>query len=309
MNCSLENKVNAMSSASAVRLVILAAIWGASFLFMRIAVPAFGPVLLIALRVLLAAMLLAAIALLSSRRLDLRRQSRTYLMMGLLNAALPFVLIAFAARTLNASLLSILNATSPIFGAIVAAVWLRQKPSCKTMFGLLLGFAGVALLVGRDAAMHAEGSALAVIAALAGALCYGVASTWLKQRVQEEDPFDTAHGSMWAASLILLPLAVVFPASGVPSTEALTSLVLLGLLCTGIAFILYYRLVRDVGPMRALTVTFLIPVFGVLFGWLVLDEPVGWHTFAGAVVVLAGTALSTGFSPRLLHSRSAESAS
>jgi drug/metabolite transporter (DMT)-like permease len=117
------------------------------------------------------------------------------------------------------------------------------------------------------------------------------------------EPFANAHGSMWAASLLLAPALLLFPPAAAPATGMVALVAALGVVCTGVAYLLYFRLIEDIGAAPALTVTFLIPLFGTFFGWLVLDEAIGWHTLAGGAVVIAGTALVTGFSPRMLSLR------
>lgn len=284
-----------MDLASFIRLVALAAIWGASFLFMRIAVPSLGPVWLIAARVGSAALFLWAVGALLGKRLDLRHHWRHYLLLGALNSALPFLLYGYAAQTLSASLMSVLNATAPISGAVVAAVAARRMLPARTLLGLALGVAGVALLVGLDP--PAPGAAGAVLAGLGAAFCYGVASVYAKS-APKVDAFANAHGAMGAATLLAAPALPFFPAAAAPSAGVIAAVLALGVVCSGMAYLLYFRLIDDLGPAPALTVTFLIPVFGVLWGSLFLGERIGWHTLAGGLTVLAGTALVTGFSPR-----------
>ncbi len=289
-----------MTFASLLQLLLLAAIWGASFLFMRIAVPALGPAWLIEARVVLAAALLWAVArLLRQPPLGLRSHGRHYLVLGLLNTALPFLCFAYAARTLPASLMSILNATGPIWGALIAALWQRTPLQPRAAVGLLLGVAGVALLLGVEPATAQAGAPLAISATLAATCCYGLASNYARV-ASTQGPLANAHGSMWAAVLWGLPLLAFAPVPAVPSPGVLATVAALGLLCTGVAYLLYFRLVADIGAAPALTVGFLIPLFGVLWGWLFLGEAVGWHTLGGALVVLLGTALVTGVSLRTL---------
>jgi drug/metabolite transporter (DMT)-like permease len=283
-----------MSHASLIRLFALAAIWGASFLFLRIGAPVLGPAVLIEGRLVLAALFLLAVALWFGKRLELRRHWRHYLLLGLLNSALPFLLLAFAARSLSASLLSILNASSPIWGAVIAAGWSRTGLNVREVAGLALGIAGVGLLVGFDATTLQPGAGPAIAAALGAAACYGIASVYAKS-ARAVEPFANAHGSMWAAALLAAGALPFFPVVARPDVGVIAAVVALGVLCSGIAYLLYFRLIADLGPASALTVTFLIPVFGVFWGHLFLGEAVGWHTLAGAVVVITGTALITGF--------------
>jgi drug/metabolite transporter (DMT)-like permease len=286
-----------MNTANLLRLVVLAAIWGGSFLFMRIAAPVLGPAVLIEYRVVFAALFLAAVGWFLDKRLDLRANWKHYLILGLFNSALPFLLFAFAARTLSASVLSVLNATAPLWGALLGAAWSRQAVGLRAAFGLVLGTAGVALLVGLDDVSSRPGAALAVTAALVAAFSYGIASLYARS-ARSVEPFANAHGSMWAASLLVVPALPFFPAPGEPTVGIMAAVLALGVLCSGIAYILYFRLIEEVGTTSALTVTFLNPVFGILWGALFLGEAIGWHTVVGSGIVLVGTALVTGLVPK-----------
>ncbi len=284
-----------MKLADIGRLLLLAAIWGASFLFIRLAVPAFGPGTLMAGRVGLAALFLALAGLLWQKRLLWRGKIRHFMLLGFINSALPFFLFAYAAHWLTASVLSVLNATAPIWGAVLGVLFFRQPLSARLSAGLLLGVSGVAILVGFDAVVLQPGAGLAIAAAAGAAACYGLATHYTR-RAEAVEPFANAHGSMWGALLWLLPVAWLQPPLAEPSTLQAAALLALGVLCTGVAYLLYFALVRDIGATPTLTVTFLIPVFGVSWGALFLGETVGWHTLAGAVTVLTGTALVTGVS-------------
>ncbi|MCB1763370.1 MAG: DMT family transporter [Gammaproteobacteria bacterium] len=287
-------------------LLVLSAIWGGSFLFMRVAAPVLGPALLTEGRVASAALFLAGLALLLGKTLQIGRYWRHYLVLGLFNSALPFLLFGLAAQSLTASLLSILNATTPVWGALIGALWTRQPLPIRSISGLTLGIAGVALLVGYDPMTRDAGTGWAVPAALGASFCYGIASQYAKQ-AKSNGPFANAHGSMWAATLLIAPVLPLFPANQPPSSSVLLPVIALGVLCSGIAYLIYFRLIEQIGATSALTVTFLIPLFGVLWGVLFLHEQIGWHTIAGSLIVLLGTALVTGFSPaRRFPARSAE---
>lgn len=291
-----------MSLSSLVKLIALAAIWGSSFLFMRIAAPVLGPVVLITLRVLLGALFLLGLAIIQKKGLDVRAHWKHLLILGLLNTALPFTLFAFAAETLPASLLSILNATAPIWGAIVSALWLRTAFTVKSAAGLLLGIAGVAVLVGVDGTAMSPATLIAIVAGLSAGLCYGIASVYAKQ-AKSVEPFANAHGSLWAAVLWMAPAAPFFPPAATPTAMVVVAVLALGILCSGVAYSLYFKLIEEIGAAPALSVGFLIPVFGVLWGALVLHEPVTIRTVLGGLVVLVGTALITGFNPVILVRR------
>jgi drug/metabolite transporter (DMT)-like permease len=285
-----------MNTASLARLLLLSAIWGASFLFMRIGAPVLGPSLLILARTGLAALFLALLAIHLRQALDARRHWRHYLLLGLFNSALPFLLLAHAAQTLSASLLSILNASAPLWATAVGALWLRSLPAPKALVGMLLGVIGVGLLAGVETLGQPKASAQAIAAGLGAALSYGIASTYAKT-APAVGAFANAHGSMWAATLLVLPLAVAAPPlPAAPTLTVMLAVVALGIVCSGVAYLLYFRLIADIGAAQALTVTYLIPLFGILWGVLFLDEAVGWHTLLGGVAILAGTGLATGFS-------------
>jgi drug/metabolite transporter (DMT)-like permease len=286
-----------MNTANLLRLILLAAIWGGSFLFMRISAPVLGPAVLIELRVLFAALFLAAVGLVLKKSLHLRAHWKHYFILGFFNSALPFLLFAFAARTLSASVLSVLNATAPMWGALLGAAWSRQKVGLKSGIGLVLGTVGVALLVGFDHVAARPGAGIAVAAALLAAFSYSVASLYARS-AKSVEPFANAHGTMWTSALMVLPVLPLFPATGSFTPGIAAAVLALGVLCSGIAYILYFKLIEEVGTTSALTVTFLNPVFGILWGALFLHETIGWYTIVGSAIVLVGTALVTGFVPR-----------
>lgn len=285
-----------MTVASLGRLLLLSAIWGASFLFMRLGAPVLGPALVVELRVGLAAVFLLLMAAWLRRPLQLRAHWQQHLVLGLFNAGLPFLLYGFAARTLPASLMAILNATTPMWAALIGAVWLRRPLGGRSLAGLLLGVAGVGLLVGFDPATVQPGAWVAIALCLGASLSYGIA-THAAQAAPLKDPFANAHGSMWAATLVVAPAVPFFSQPVWPGPAVAVAMLALGVLCTGVAYLLYFRLLQDIGAAPTLTVTFLVPVFGVAWGHLLLGEPVGWHTAVGAAVVLTATALVTGFGP------------
>jgi drug/metabolite transporter (DMT)-like permease len=286
-----------MSIPSVLRLLLLAAIWGGSFLFMRIAVPEFGPMPVVEMRVVLAAVLLWMVARIMRTSESLLPHWRHFLIIGFLNTALPFALFAYAAREISASLLAIANSTAPLFAAVMSVVLLRQRLNPQAWIGLLLGVVGVGL-VGIDQMQLPPEGRLAFMAGLGAACSYGCASLYTRYAANTASSSATAQGSMWAASMLALPLLLV--SDGVPTAlstitpVAWFSALMLGLVCTGLAYILYFRLIHDEGPVRALSVTFLIPLFGIFWGWLILNEQVTWHMVFGVILVLLGTALTNG---------------
>ena len=285
-----------MSAASFFRLLCLAAIWGGSFLFMRVAANTFGPAYLIEFRVAFAAVALLLIALYLRKRVVFFKHIKHFFIIGLFNSAIPFLLFAYAAQTLNASTLAILNSTAPIWGALIGFVWYRSPLSAKTILGMMIGIGGVAVLVGLDSSTIVGEAIFPIGASLIASFSYGIATNYTKN-ARQVPAFDNAHGSMWAAVIWVLPLLPFLPMQAEPSTFEWGSVITLGVLCTGLAYLLYFHLVSEIGPTSALTVTFLVPVFGILWGYLILGEPIGFNTIIGTILVLSGTMLVTGFSP------------
>ncbi|WP_237113822.1 DMT family transporter [Pseudoalteromonas rubra] len=267
---------------------------------MRIAAPTFGPAYLIEFRVSFAALALLVIALYLKQYLHFRAHARHYFILGLLNTALPFVLFVYAAQTLTVSMLAILNATAAIWGALIAFFWHRTPLSAKSLIGMVLGVCGVVILVGWDQTLISEKLIWSVLAGVLAAVSYEIASNYAKNAPQIP-AFDNAHGSMWAAVVWLLPLLPFVPMRAVPDSTEISAVIALGVICTGIAYLLYFRLISEVGAASALSVTFLIPLFGIIWGYLILDEQVGLNTLGGMVLVLTGTMLVTGFSPATLQ--------
>ncbi len=263
---------------------------------MRIGAPVLGPSVLIFFRVGFAALFLFIISLYNKQSLSISTNWKHYLILGLFNSAIPFFLFAYAAKTASASLLSILNATAPIWATIIGAIWFRSKLSFTVLSGMTIGLIGVSLLAKVEALAIPENGALAISAGLGAAMSYGIATTYAKT-AKSVTPFANAHGSMWTALLFLTPFACCsFNDLDMPSNKIIISVLALGILCSGIAYLLYFRLISDIGAASALTVTFLIPVFGILWGYLFMDEQVGVHTIIGGFAVIVGTALVTGFS-------------
>jgi drug/metabolite transporter (DMT)-like permease len=276
-------------------LLLLAAIWGGSFLFIRLSVGDFGPIALSGMRTLIAGAALLPVLLWRNKIAMLRNYWRSIIIVGLFNSALPFIFFNFATMTLPAGTMSIINALTPLWGAAIAWVWLKDTLPPLRMLGLMVGFAGILVLVWDRLSFHDTASIYAVIAGVAAPIFYGIAASYTKKYLMDADPIATAAGSLIAAGIVLLPFTLyTWPTTPI-SITAWAALVGLGLVCTAIAYVLYYRLLIRVGPPRAMTVTFLIPVFGVLWGWLFLGESITLRIVLGGGVILLGTALATGF--------------
>lgn len=283
-----------MSPKDFVALILLGAIWGSSFLFIRVAVPSFGPFLLMEVRVGIAALALAPLAIALGRLPEVRSRWRQFLVVGMFNAAVPFTLIAFAEIEITASLAAILNSTTVLFSALVAAIWTGDPLTFRKICGVILGVVGVAVLVGLDPLPLNGAVLLAVGASLAAAFFYALFGTFVKRTFSGVRPLTLAFGQQaGAAAWLLLPAAATLPGEAPPLAAAFSALGL-AILCTAVAYLLYFTLIANVGPTNTLTVTFLSPGFGVLFGVLLLDEPFDLGTFAGLVIILLSVALVTG---------------
>jgi drug/metabolite transporter (DMT)-like permease len=280
------------------RLLSLAALWGGSFAFIRVAVPALGPIWLAEFRVALAFAALFAVAAIRRGVPSLAAHWRAYLVIGAVNSALPFALFSFAEQTISASNAAILNATSPFFGAIIGAAWLGEPLGARKMAGMALGLLGVVLLVGWQPAPLSGAAIVASLACLAAALCYGIGSVYAKARMTGIPSFAIAVYSQLAAAVVLAPALPFSPPPLSLSPLVAANVLALALASTAIAYLLYFRLIADVGPARALTVTFLIPLFGVLWGALFLREPVAINMLSGGALILAGTWLTVREGPR-----------
>ena len=302
---STTTKDNTAPAASSPRpkawlldLVLLGALWGASFLFMRIGAAEFGALPAAAVRVAVAMLFLLPLLFLRGHGAALAQHWKATMAIGVLNSGIPFALFCFALLTINSGLAAVLNATVPMFGALVAWAWFRDRPDGSRIVGLVIGFAGVALLASRSAGLHADAgghAALwAVLACLAACASYGLSASATRRYLGGVPALATATGSQIGATLFLALPALWFWPTQMPSLRAWLALLALGVACTGLAYILFFRLIASAGPARALTVTFLVPVFAVFYGAVFLGESITQWMLICAAVIVCGVALSTG---------------
>lgn len=287
-----------MKRRDLAELFLLGALWGASFLFMRMGAADFGPLALVFVRVAGASAMLLPLLAWRGEVGVLRRHWRPIALVGLVNSALPFLLFMVAALVLGAGLMSVFNATAPIWGAVVARLWLGERLGRSRALGLAIGVAGVLMLVWDKADFKpgAQGisPALGIAACVAAAMLYGVAANYSRQRLAGVAPMAVAAGSQLGASALLLwPALWAWPAVN-PSAGNWGAAAGLALACTGLAYVLYFRLIAHAGAANAISVTFLVPGFAMLWAWLFLGERPSAAMLAGAAVILFGTALSTG---------------
>lgn len=287
-----------MTFTSIVDFILLAAIWGSSFLFMRVAAVEFGALPTAAVRVAVASVVLLPLLLWRRQGGVLRRHWKVIGVVGVLNSGIPFALFSFALLSITTGLSAILNATVPLFGAVVAWAWLKDRPGGSRVLGLVVGFAGVALLAWDKASFKPDASGLApgwaVLACLGATMCYALAASATKRYLTGVPPLVTATGSQVGATIgLALPALWLWPAQ-MPSAHAWWAVVAVGVVCTGLAYVLYFRLIEQAGPARALAVTFVVPVFALFYGALFLGEGVTHWMLLCGLVILCGTALSTG---------------
>lgn len=287
-----------MSLKNILHLISLGALWGASYLFIRLSIDEFGPVLIAELRLLIAAILIGVFLFLHpARRTHLIIKGREWgrlMVVGIFNSALPFCLIAFAMGSLTAGMGAILNSTAPIWGSLVAYVWLREKLSKWQMLGLLLGVLGVFVLVGNGVAFDFSGQFLNPMAVLVATLSYGASASYIKRYCADLSALKMTFGSMLMGAFVLVPLAYYFWPEVPISFNAWLAVLGLGAFSTAYAYVMYFRLIEEVGPAKAISSTFLIPVFGMLLGELFLNESITLRMMVGGVIILLGTAMSVG---------------
>jgi drug/metabolite transporter (DMT)-like permease len=289
--------LRSMNTSSLIRLFVLAALWGGSFLFMRMIAPVWGSTFTAFGRVLLGALGLMALIACMRMRPAFRGKLGVSLLLGAINSGAPFLLFALAARVLPAGYSAILNATTPLMGVVLGALLFGERVSGARVLGVVVGIAGVAVLAQAGPVAMTASVAWGIAACLAATACYAMAGFLTRRWITERGGLDSrtvALGSQWGALLVLAPFAlweaVQHPVDliVVSSTSVWLAVLALGLLCTAFAYVLYFRLIADVGPVKALTVTFLIPLFGVAWGWLVLGEAATWaHAGGGALIGLA----------------------
>jgi drug/metabolite transporter (DMT)-like permease len=288
-----------MPLAALAELVSLAAIWGGSFLFMRLCGAEFGPAPLAALRAAGAAALLIPLLAWRGQLGALRTHWRAIAVLGVANSGLPFLFFATASLAITAGMSAIFNATTPLWGALIAWAWLRVGLDRARVAGLAVGFLGVLWLVGDRASLkpgdHGVSPAAAIALCLAATALYGYAANFTKRHLAQVPPLAQAAGSQLAAALLLAGPALWTRPAAMPPAGAWGAALALALLCTGVAYLMYFRLIARLGPATAMSVTFLIPAFALLWGGLFLHEAFGVAMAAGCAVVLVGTSLATGF--------------
>lgn len=283
-----------MSFRDLFLLVLLGALMGSAFLFLKVAAPVVGPIFLIFARVSLAAALMVGWGILTRQALRFGRPLKDWLILGTLNAALPFTLIAWGELHLTASLASILIATLPLFTALVSAVWLKEAFHPRKVFGLVLGLAGVVILSGWSPLEAGPQTLTAILAVLLASLSYAVASVFIKRQFQGVSRLSVTAGNFASAGLVLLPLSFTTLPSAMPPIPTLWAMLALAVVGTVIPYLLYFHLLDRLAATTVTSIGYLIPAFGALWGAVFLAEPINTAMLLGFALVLLSVGLVSG---------------
>lgn len=288
-------------------LILLAALWGASFLLMRLGGAEFGALPTACLRVAIGGLCLLPLVLRQGHGAQLKIRSGQFLLLGTLNSAIPFTLFSLAVMAVSTTLTSVLNATTPLWAALITWLWLGDALGARRWAGLFLGGMGTAMLAydksalvpvsvnlasPPDTILGIHTQTLAIAACLLATFCYGIAANYTKKNLRDVPPLVLATASQFGAAVFLAIPAIVLWPKTMPSAQAWLAVVALGVFCTGIAYALYFRLIAKAGAPRTLTVTFLIPVFAMAYGSLFLNEHITQGMVLWGGVILLGTAIA-----------------
>jgi drug/metabolite transporter (DMT)-like permease len=285
-----------LKTSDFAELLLLGAIWGASFMLMKEAVPAFGIFALVELRALAATLCLMPLVFYKGQGGDLIKHWPKLLFVGVINTAIPFCLFNYALLHLDAGLGAILNATAPMFGVVIAYLYLKESIGWKGLFGIGLGFAGVVMIsLEQKAGSQARAitSLLPIFAALGATFCYGITASYLKKHLADARPFAVAAGSQMFTAIVLLPFALMNLPDTMPTLSAWMSGLILAFLCTGLAYVMYFDLISKIGASRAITVGYLVPLFGIFWGVVILDEVLSLQSILGGSLILLGVMMAT----------------
>ncbi len=283
-----------MKLINGFEFILLAMLWGSSFLFLRVASPEFGPVAIIAIRVLIATVCLLPLLIKKQLLPEVANNKSILFWIGLTNSAIPFVLFSVATLELTAGYTSVINATAPLWAAFIGLIGFQLKLSKSAIIGLFIGFSGVLILVWNKLVAFEVDIIWALCAAMTAAMLYGFAVNYSKKQAHSLHPLSVSFGSLAFASISLLPLCLFYWPQQSVSITGWLSVIALGVFCTALAYVLYFKLIKDLGSSNAITVTYFIPFFGSLFGYWFLDEAITGSMIYGGITILVGTGLTMG---------------
>lgn len=273
-------------------LILLSLIWGTSFLFIKVGVSELSPFWVAGIRILLGAAFLLAFLQLTGKSFPARRFWGALFVAGFFSNALPWILLAWGEIRIASGLASILNATTPLFSIIIASIWDDEQLTLIRIAGIIIGFAGVFLLIDVDLSALTNLNLLAELAVLGASLSYAIGAVYVRRRLRGPSSRQLAAGQLTAAFILMMPVLFIDGTPlQMPSATTAGAVLALGVLGSGVAYLIYFRLLTEVGATRTLIVTYLVPVTAVFWGWLILNETFGWTTLLGMVTILVGVVL------------------
>ncbi len=275
-----------MNKKQIIILVILGAIWGASFMFMRVLAPVFGPVLTASLRLLIGGVFLIIYFLAKKEEIALKRHLKIFITLGLISFAAPYFLFSLAALSIPSGLSAILNSTSPLFSFILGLVIFKERFYLTKILGLILGSIGVLIISLNAMSISSNDYLFGVICCLGAAFLYSVSGALIQKFAKDVDSKSLAVGNQIAGGLILLPLVIFYPVQGSISLDLVFYLIIFGVLGSGVASLIYFKLMKEVGPLKTLTVTYLLPIFGLFWGFTILGEEIDLSFISGLVLII-----------------------
>lgn len=277
-----------MSKKNSLLLILLSAIWGGSFIFMRVLAPVFGAVGTANIRLLIGAIFLLTIYRLIRYQIHWKRDWKLFLVIGIINSALPFTFFSFAALHIPASISVVINSMTPMFGALFEKIILKGSLTINKLMGLVIGTIGVIIISGSKTLSGTPESYVAIFACLAATFCYGLSGALVKKYGKQVEAKAMAGGSQLFAGFVLLPFLATSGFSTPVTYDIILTVIVFGVLCSAIAYLIYYHLINTAGPTIALSVTFLMPVFGILWSKIILNEVITGQMILGAFIILIG---------------------
>lgn len=282
-----------MNVKQTVMLLLMSAIWGSSFVFMKFLVPVFGPFMTSSLRLLSASVFMYFYLFISGYKMSWKGNIKHFLIIGIINSAIPFVLYSFASLYIDASVEVVLNSTSPMFGAMYGYILLKDRLSRIQVLGLFTGSIGVVIVSSLSVSGTSNIMIISIFACLLAASLYGFGGTYIKKYAFNIDSKMMTMGSLLFAGLSILPFSFMHGITGEVTITIIILLLSFGVVGTAVTYLMYYALIKQVGAMKALTVTYLMPTFGVLWSYLFLDEIPGINIYIGTLIILIGVYLTT----------------
>jgi len=280
-----------MEKKSVTLLIILGAIWGSSFMFMKLLAPVFGPILTASLRLLIGAAVLAIYFRVKGVKLSLLKNIKMYLILGPISLGIPYFLFSVAALNVPSGVSAILNTTAPMFTAILTFFILNEKMKVYNVFGLMIATGGVAMVMSNTITGFNSGAVLGVLCVLAASMLYAISGVIIKTKTTHIDSNSLAFGNQLIGGLSLLPFVILYPVTGIINLKVVLTLLTFGVFGSGVAMVIYFYLMKQVGPVKTLTVTYLFPIFGLFFGYVFLHEKLSSGFFFGGALILIGIIL------------------